>query len=596
MPQVAGVLGLFLACAALPGVVGHGLLVAGLCAIAFGGLAWATHTVGLAVAPWAAGTAAGLSWVDLTGSALSALDSGGTLTFADLWTGGSGSALTAAALLLLGPLAVTRRPELAQPLITLSVSMLTGVLALPVLDNGASHVAVASLAAGLAWTAVAYVVPRRHLVVPAVPAAASLLPAALIGAALFAQAVAAALLAGDDLRLSPDAPVAEPALLVPTVLAALAYLVTVTRPVVGRALVVGGAAVVALAAVATLALHPVPLWTVVASLCVPATAYAADALRRPGPGGLVQAAGAGAVLVAAAGVAMPSAALLTAPIALITVLAASAMTVGRFVAADEVGSLVLPLALSLLLWTVADVADVDVAKRAVPVLVVMGLLALVRPRSEVELPAALAGFVAACAAVPEAGDVSVSLAVHLTVAGALMTIQSLVYPSRRGLAWAGGTLLMLATWVRLADLGVEAPEAYTLPAAVVLTLVGLRHLVRDRRAATGPTLLPGLVLATVPTLLHVLANDPVSVRALALGAGCLLLVLAGTQLRWSAPLEVGAVVGGVLALVELQPYAAQTPQWVVIGLAGTVLVVVGITWERRVVDLQRASRYVGRLR
>jgi hypothetical protein len=88
----------------------------------------------------------------------------------------------------------------------------------------------------------------------------------------------------------------------------------------------------------------------------------------------------------------------------------------------------------------------------------------------------------------------------------------------------------------------------------------------------------------------------VSLRAALLGAGCLGLVLAGTRLRWSSPLVVGAVVGGLLVLRELAPYAAATPQWVLIGLAGTVLTVVGVTWERRLRDLRQAADYLGRLR
>jgi hypothetical protein len=87
-----------------------------------------------------------------------------------------------------------------------------------------------------------------------------------------------------------------------------------------------------------------------------------------------------------------------------------------------------------------------------------------------------------------------------------------------------------------------------------------------------------------------------AVRAALLGAACLVLVLAGTRLRWNAPLLVGAVVGGLLVLRELAPYAAATPQWVLIGLAGTVLTVVGVTWERRVRDLHQATAYLGRLR
>jgi hypothetical protein len=61
-------------------------------------------------------------------------------------------------------------------------------------------------------------------------------------------------------------------------------------------------------------------------------------------------------------------------------------------------------------------------------------------------------------------------------------------------------------------------------------------------------------------------------------------------------LLVGAGVGGVLVLVELAPYASATPQWVLIGLAGTLLTVVGVTWERRLRDVQLATAYLGRLR
>jgi hypothetical protein len=107
---------------------------------------------------------------------------------------------------------------------------------------------------------------------------------------------------------------------------------------------------------------------------------------------------------------------------------------------------------------------------------------------------------------------------------------------------------------------------------------------------------PALALATTPSLLWVLAGEPVSVRAALLGVACLLLVLAGARLRWNAPLLVGSVVGGLLVLRELAPYAAATPQWVLIGLAGTVLTVVGVTWERRVRDLHQATAYLGRLR
>ena len=59
---------------------------------------------------------------------------------------------------------------------------------------------------------------------------------------------------------------------------------------------------------------------------------------------------------------------------------------------------------------------------------------------------------------------------------------------------------------------------------------------------------------------------------------------------------VGWVVGALLVLRELQPYAAETPQWALIGAAGTLLIGVGVTWEARLRDLRQATSYLGRLR
>src|SRR5213078_1744216 len=131
-----------------------------------------------------------------------------------------------------------------------------------------------------------------------------------------------------------------------------------------------------------------------------------------------------------------------------------------------------------------------------------------------------------------AGDVHSSVghdatwaAVYLTIGGAVVTALSLLQVDRRRLASLGGLLLAAATWVRLWDLGVRAPEAYTLPAAVVLVLVGLRRLHQDRSATTLGALAPGLSLMLVPSALWVLV-DPTGVRTLLLGLGCLVLVLA----------------------------------------------------------------------
>ena len=243
--------------------------------------------------------------------------------------------------------------------------------------------------------------------------------------------------------------------------------------------------------------------------------------------------------------------------------------------------------LSSVLAAVLLATDVPADLRALAVVAAAGLLALLVPRLEAEVAAWTIGLGALAAAGLPALD--------LTVAGALVSASAMVHRDRRLLGWAGGLLLAAATWVQLAEIGVETPEAYTLPAACALLALGLLRLRREPAADSMTLLLPGLLLATVPSLVLVLV-DPVSPRAVALGLACLVLLLAGTALQWSAPVVVGAVVGGLLVLRELAPYAVQTPQWVLIGAAGTLLIGVGVTWEARLRDLRAASGYLGRLR
>jgi hypothetical protein len=598
VPQLAGVVGLFTAVAALPGVLdGQALLVAAAGVAGLMGVAaTARRCDGLAVTTWAAVGAAALTWCDLTLTALVGLGDLDGLTLADLWTSTSGYGLLAAALLLLTPRLVSRDEVVLQVSTTASATMLTALVALPVLDDGATSVALASLAAGSLWTAVAYAVARRRLAVPLVPAVLSLVPGGAIAAVLVGQALDSVTTPTGALVLAPSEPVASPYLLVPTVVAVAALALVVVPMALRRtgfARVVLAAAL--LAATATLALHPVPLWTVVAALTATAAAYAAEALRRDDAAALVQVLAALTVLALTLPIAEASTALLTMPLAALTAAAAGVLVVGRFATAAEIGGMTLPPVLAGLAWVVGDLAGLD-ATRAVPVLVVLAATMMVLPRVEVETTAMLAGAVAALSAVTLAADESLSLSLHLVLAGALLVAHSLVHASRRPLAWAGSVLIMLGTWVRLWSVDSSVTELYTMPPALLLLAIGLVRMRRDAETSTAVALTPGLLLATVPSLVHVVATDPVSVRAAVLGIACVVLAVGGAQLRWSAPLLVGAGVGTLLLLAETAPYAAATPQWVVIGLAGTVLVVVGTTWERRVVDVRRAATYVGRLR
>ncbi len=523
-------------------------------------------------------------------------------SFAGLWAHGHGLALLTATLMLLLPVAFARHQvQVVHVLTAATATGLTVTATLPAVDESATTVGLVAVTATVAWTVASRLVPETWRAVSRVPLLASAVPVATLTLGLAAQATLNAVAsrpafsAGPGFLLPDPDPVARPALLVVGVAALLGAVASLlTRPT-ALPWLVGATAGLALGGIGSLALLSVPGWTIAGALAALGAALTGGAVRRADRLA-AGAASVGVVVVAvAATVAVPSDLVTTIVAGVLLAQGIAIRWAGRFPDADTGGGLLVPVAAAGFLWSGLAAASVDAPYRGVPVLLVVGLLALALPAPEIEVAAALAGVIATAAAVTAADDTATALAIHLTVAGALVTASALIHPPRRVLGWPGGGLLAAATWVRLADLGVEAPEPYTLPSAVGLVVVGLDRLRRDPEASTATALVPGLLLGTVPSLLWAL-DDPGSLRALLLGVACLGLVLAGPALRWSAPLLVGSTAGAVLVLRELAPYAAEAPQWVLIGLAGTVLTVVGITWERRVRDVRRTTAYLGRLR
>ncbi|GAA1162607.1 SCO7613 C-terminal domain-containing membrane protein [Nocardioides aquiterrae] len=591
-PQVIGILGLSALGGGVLTATGHATLVPTAVVLAHAGLAAVARVRRLAPLLLVAAAGASYWWLDLL---LTGLDRAAERpSLHALWAEGRGAALLVAALLPLLVIPFVRRYAGGDRYaVAATATLLTVTAALPAVDEGATAVGVVGLGVLVAWTLAASAVPTGWRVVAWPSMVVAALPVAGIVVTLVGQALANAV--GTETpfgqpvtaRLGDPDPAAAPLLLLLGVAGLVAALLAVLPELPRWQLPAG---VLALAALATLALHPVPVWTLGAGLAVLGAALAAESLRHEGAFGLIQSVAGVAVVVVGLIVALPSD-VLTA--AVLGVLVATAAALHRWGWVDQQvwGGLLLPVSAAGLLWVVCEVAGVDVSLRGVPVLVLVGLLAIARPRPEIEASAAVAALAAASAAV----DGHPSLAVHLTVAGALVSVSALVHPGRRPLGWLGGALLVAATWVRLWDVGVTAPEPYTLPTAVALVLVGLVHLRRHPGSPTGPALGPGILLATVPSLLWVL-DDPLGPRAVLLGLGCLALVVAGAQLRWNAPLLVGAAVGATVVLRELAPYAAEVPQWALIGSAGTLLTVVGVTWERRLRDLRAAGSYLGRLR
>jgi hypothetical protein len=210
----------------------------------------------------------------------------------------------------------------------------------------------------------------------------------------------------------------------------------------------------------------------------------------------------------------------------------------------------------------------------------------------------ITGYVAAGLALVMAAVDGGTFSLALAIAG-VAALGVALRADRRGVGVVGAAVLLTAaSWVRLVMGGVEAPEPYTVPPAVVVLVLG--HVRRRREPGTGSWAAygSGLGMGMLPALWA--AWDDVSwVRPLVLGAVALVATLVGARRRLQAPLLMG---GGVLlvdALHELAPAVVQSlgvlPRWVPLAAAGGLLLYVGATYERRLAAGRRLRENVRRM-
>ena len=503
--------------------------------------------------------------------------------------------------------------------------LLAGALLAPFRDEAATWRMLAVAAVLVAVAALTLMTPqpwRRSL---AVPGSLGLLWVLVSGLGLAAEAVyrvvesGTALWAGaggDAFPARPDGDWQLDGWLLPVlVVAVTAALVAAARsfrwadrlvaPIADLDVLLGAVAgTVAL----TLALYPVPVWLVLGVLLAGTVGGVLRWSGRRHP--LPLALGAG-FLALAVQLSLHAEGLTLVAVAVALVATGAVYLRTTWVEVSVGAGVVVAASLAGLAWTVCALAGTAPEWAALATLLVLAVVTLGGPYVDTRLlassPVGLArlgvelGALAAAAVVSAAGLAGVPISlqptwatVYLTVAGAAASAMALLRDDRRRAGWLGGLLLVAASWVRLADLGVDTPEAYTLPAALALLVVGL-HRLRRHDTSTLAALNPGLALALVPSLLQTFI-DPIAMRSLLLGAACLALVVAGVRLRWSAPLVHGAVVGGLLVLRLATPVAEAVPRWALIGAAGVLLVAMGITWEARVRDARRVAGYVRGLR
>jgi hypothetical protein len=152
--------------------------------------------------------------------------------------------------------------------------------------------------------------------------------------------------------------------------------------------------------------------------------------------------------------------------------------------------------------------------------------------------------------------------------------------------WPFGVLLLgIASWAWLYAAGVVAPEPYTDPIAGVALVAGFLR----RRNVTATTSFlaygPGLSGLLLPSLAWALFTPGVE-RPLLLAALSTAVVIIGAQQGLRAPLILGGATLLITALRLMAPYETMVPRWVEVGTAGTVLLVLGATYEQRRRDLQ----------
>lgn len=242
-------------------------------------------------------------------------------------------------------------------------------------------------------------------------------------------------------------------------------------------------------------------------------------------------------------------------------------------------------------WAAASVAVVVLSIAGVVLLDPRGTASVVSAamREAVEW-AALIGYLGAlvgtvCQADP--GSASVALAAG-TVGFALHAVR----PGRQLLGLAAAAEGLALVWLQLQQADVATVEAYTLPLAAVLLLIGLLASRSHHDEGELPSWVsfgPALVVGLAPTV-WLSFTEPGSIRPLAgLVAGALVLV-AGVVRGRRAFVDVGTATVAALGLEQLAPVVGEIPNWATIGATGVVLIAVGATFEQRRRDLKAVLR------
>ncbi len=184
----------------------------------------------------------------------------------------------------------------------------------------------------------------------------------------------------------------------------------------------------------------------------------------------------------------------------------------------------------------------------------------------------LAGLVAVL--LGDAGTVSLVLA-GVTATATAHTLRSDRFWPAVVTATVSGISLM---WLRLWMADVVLVEAYSLPLAAGVGLLGWIVHRRGHEGGSWAVAGPALLVAVLPSTLMAL-QAPGEVRSLLVIAAAVAMIVVGATLGWKAPLVLGAAVATVVGLAELWPAINRLPRWSVLAALGLTLIVLGARIE-----------------
>jgi hypothetical protein len=214
--------------------------------------------------------------------------------------------------------------------------------------------------------------------------------------------------------------------------------------------------------------------------------------------------------------------------------------------------------------------------------------------SAIERTALLGATAYGVVAVVSTADVSTDRVGAVLVALGVSVLAYAACPGRLLAGYVGSLLVSAGVDTWLATAGVETVEAYTLPLAALLAALGAVQWSQDHSLPTTLVAGPALGVALLPSTLKAI-GDGDTVRLAAVTALGIVALLLGLTRMWRAPVTVGAVVLVVVALTQGGPLMAYVPGWLTMGLAGALLLAVGVAWERAVLAGRRAHAWYATL-